>query len=343
MNEDDDMTYAEKRLQAMLAACGEVRIGESRRVAMRERVLQRALVTEAGADGLAGRTGAWRRARTARPFATRLIAAATAVSMFGGGAVAWASESAMPHDALYPVKLVMQTAALAAAPTASLRVRLAIRMADDRLAEAAAVASDDPALGNELARRAREMLYEAAAQAGGMSAQDRDEVVTRLMAIGVRQREHLTQIAAGLPDAAQAGIMRAIARAGGQARARAIEVHLARAERRSAARARVQAQAAGPADGDGEAQRHGVGRGTRRPSSRSTAEPSTRKGQGQDTGGQNRSPDEGDGGADPGDQGQGKGSGDGKSGGGSSEGGSTGGSSGGSGSDGRSSEGKRQT
>lgn len=322
MKTDDDVRYAERTLQAMLAAGGEVTVGDSRRAAMRGRVLERVLAAEPGATA-PGRRPA--RAATTRSLTARLVAVATAVSVFGSSAVAYAAEGAMPQDALYPVKRAMQAAALAVGPTASIKAWLAIRMADDRLAEAADVASSDPERANELAREARETLYEAAAQAGGMSGEARDDVVASLIAIGARQREHLIQIASRLPDAAQAGIMRAIARAGGEARARAIEVHLARAERRVAARARARAaeQAGGTAQGVGQ------GRGTRRGSGRGASGPAT--GKGQDTDEQHRPPDSGDGGAGPGSQGQGqgKGAGGGQSGGGDSSPGTSGGSGGG--------------
>lgn len=300
MKTDEDMTYAEQQLAAMLAAGGEVSIRQGRRIAMRERVIARASAAEAADRRSAPRIASTRRG-SARSLITRVVAVATAISVFGGGAVAWASEGAMPGDVLYPVKRAVQAATLAAAPTASLGVRLAIRMADDRLAEAGDIASSDPEGANELAAEAQDMLYEAAAQAGGMSAEARDEVIARLIAIGVRQREHLMEIAAGLPDAAQAGIMRAIARAGGEARARAIEVHLAQAERRVAARARV--RAAERAAGAGSGVRRGVGRGAGR---RSTG-PATARGQDADE--QHRPPGAGDGGAEPGEQGQGKGAG----------------------------------
>jgi uncharacterized membrane protein YgcG len=312
MNTDDGMTYAERKLRSMLEAGGEVTIGESRRAAMRERVLDRVLAAGSAAPAPVRKAA---RAATGRSFTARLIAVATAVSVFGSSAVAYAAEGAMPQDALYPVKRAMQTAALAVAPTASIRAGLAIRMADDRVAEAADVASSDPELANELAREARETLYEAAAQAGGMSGEARDDVVARLIAIGARQREHLMQIAARLPDAAQAGIMRAIARAGGEARARAIEVHLARAERRAAARVKVRnaEHARGAGQGAGQGRGAGIGGGSGKGAGGQGSD-----GQGADE--QHRPPDAGEGRADPDEQGQGqgKGAGGGESGGGSS-------------------------
>jgi uncharacterized membrane protein YgcG len=320
MRNEDHMTRGERELEALLAAVAGLRLGEGRRTAMRERVLERVLADELAVPAPAGRVGAGRRGST-RSLATRLVAVGTAVSVFGGGAVAYASEGAMPRDALYPVKRAMQAAALAAAPTASLKVGVAIRMAGDRLAEATDVAATDPELAADLAGEAQEMLYEAAAGAEGMSAEARDEVVARLTAIGVRQREHLMQIAARLPDAAQAGIMRAIARAGGEARARAIEVHLGWAERRVAARARARAaaHAGGASRGAGQDRAPGAGQG---------------QGQDQDTpgasSGKGKPSDTERGRSDAGDesQGQDQGSGGGQSGGGS-QGGSSGGGGGG--------------
>ncbi len=92
----------------------------------------------------------------------RLVAAATAVLVVGGTAgVATASQTALPGQALYPVKRSIEQAQEQIASTPAGKGRLLLAQADDRLQEVAGLITDPSASSTEISATVQDFTGEA--------------------------------------------------------------------------------------------------------------------------------------------------------------------------------------
>jgi len=152
-----------------------------------------------------------RRGRHLRP-AFAMASLALVIALLGSvSGIAYAAESSLPGDNLYPVKQAIERTQLALSQTAEDEAELLVRLSGERLSEAEQLAArgrpQDLPAALEGYNRAVERLLGLAER---LPAQDADESLQAIAGQLGRQAEVLSRIQATAPQAAQPGLLRAL-------------------------------------------------------------------------------------------------------------------------------------
>jgi len=124
------------------------------------------------------RTRSTARQRFALRFAAALAALLLATLAVGSG-VAWAASESLPGQLLYPLKLEMENAQLSFAQTAETQVELALRFADERVAEIQSLAGSS-AVSAETAERLEQHLQYALRRAAEAPPEETARLLARI-------------------------------------------------------------------------------------------------------------------------------------------------------------------
>ena len=117
-------------------------------------------------------------------FATKLISAVLAViigvtAVWGG--VSMASADSLPGEVLYPAKVSLENARMALALTSDDRFNLALRFADERLAEIERMTQQGQSVPDETVARMHQLLNRAMTQAARSSAEEMPAMLERIV------------------------------------------------------------------------------------------------------------------------------------------------------------------
>jgi hypothetical protein len=130
-------------------------------------------------------------------FATRLISAILA-AVIGtaalGGGVTWAASDSLPGSVLYPVKLAGEDARLFLASTSESQVELALRFADERVAELQALVERGSSVPDTIVARMERHLYRAMNQAAWASDEEMPGLLKRIAQRTQVQAQTLLQL-----------------------------------------------------------------------------------------------------------------------------------------------------
>lgn len=260
---------AKARVRAQVMAAAEARLGRARR---------------------ASRPG-WRR----QPLGAAV--AASGAVLLGGGVVA-ASASALPGEPLYPVKLAVEQAHVAAAELQgdpATKVELQNELAARRIAEAEALASQDRTVPPGVVESAVRHLETAGRLAAQLPASGRDTAERRLAEAQAKQAEKLERVLKQVPPPAQTPLARIIEqeRGAGATPKSGPAGSRGGAERASPPAASIATPTPGPASRqeEGEAGRGGAGRsGSTEGSGSRPATPPASRDASRDAGGRGNEP-----------------------------------------------------
>ena len=146
-----------------------------------------------------------------RPFIYRVAAVTIALALILGS-VGYASTDSMPDDPLYPVKQLIEKIRLAVTTDNQAEVELHLRLAQERLAEADAMAEEGK---TDEARQAlndlNKEMREAYRLAGMVPGHDREILLAKFAVISQRHMLVLEGVLERAPESAKPAIERAIA------------------------------------------------------------------------------------------------------------------------------------
>lgn len=141
-----------------------------------------------------------------------MVSIALVLALLGSvSGIAYAAESSLPGDHLYPVKQVIEQTQLSLSQTAEDEAKLLVRFSEERLREAERLsakgrAQDLPAALEGYSRAVERLL----GVAEKLPAQDADKSLQAIAGHLGRQAEVLSRIQATAPQAAQSGVLRAL-------------------------------------------------------------------------------------------------------------------------------------
>ncbi len=146
-------------------------------------------------------------------FATKLISAVLAV-IIGvtavGGGVSMASADSLPGDMLYPAKVSLENARMGLALTSDGQFNLALRFADERLAEIERMTQQGQSVPDETVARMHQLLNRAMTQAAQAPVEEMPGMLEQVTQHADAQVQTMKQLQSRMPNGNQAQIANAL-------------------------------------------------------------------------------------------------------------------------------------
>lgn len=146
-------------------------------------------------------------------FVTKLVSAVLAV-IIGvtavGGGVSMASADSLPGDMLYPAKVSLEDARMGLALTSDSRFNLALRFADERLAEIEQMTQRSQSVPDETVARMHQLLNRAMTEAAQAPAEEMPGMLEQVTQHTAAQVQAMEQLQSKMPGGNQAQIASAL-------------------------------------------------------------------------------------------------------------------------------------